>query len=87
MGVKVEGPCDRCRQKFEGFRTDTYTAGFYDTSPTDSPMGWDKFADPDERIVCDRCMWTDTRYVAVYGTANALSLVERDTKAAETAEG
>ena len=69
----VEGPCDRCGEKFDGFRTEGATAGFYDVTPTDSPAGWDKFANAGEGIVCDRCMWNDPRYVAVYGTANATS--------------
>lgn len=81
--TQVTGPCDRCQQKFEGSRTEDATAGFYDVTPTDSPAGWDKFANPGERIVCDRCMWTDQRYVAAHGTANALSIIEADTAAAE----
>lgn len=68
---KFEGPCDRCGEKFDGSRGEDFTAGFYDVSPTDSPAGWDKFANPGERVVCDRCMWADPRYVAVYGAANS----------------
>ena len=68
--TQVTGTCDRCHEKFEGSRTE-------------APAGWDKFAHPGEKTVCDRCMWTDPRYVAVYGTANALSIVERDTKAVD----
>jgi hypothetical protein len=79
---KVNGPCDRCHQEFDGSRTEDMTAGFYDVSPTDSPAGWDKFADPGEKIVCDRCMWTDPRYVGVYGPTQALAVIESDTAAA-----
>lgn len=50
MHEKVKGPCDRCHQEFEGSRTQDMTAGFYDVSPTDSPAGWNKFANEGERI-------------------------------------
>lgn len=28
---------------------------------------WNRFADPGEKYVCDNCMWTDDRYVKVFG--------------------
>lgn len=59
-----EGRCNRCHQLIDGFRSPTEgecTAGYY------LAAGWMKYCNPGEIIVCDRCMWSDQRYIAVYG--------------------
>lgn len=53
--------CDRCHKAVEGFLADAggMSAGVY--------VGWKEMMQPGEHVICDRCMWTDSRYVAVYG--------------------
>jgi hypothetical protein len=79
MYEKITAPCDRCHEPIDGFRTERETAGYYDTSSE----YWQQFANEGEEKVCDRCMWTDPRYVAVYGETNALSIIVADTTAAD----
>lgn len=55
--------CDRCHRKIDGFRGANVTAGFYDVTG----LPWLQFADEGEEFICDECMWTDARYIAVYG--------------------
>lgn len=56
--------CDRCHKKVDGYEIDSYgTGGFY---RTDNPLGWGRFANPGEKIVCDLCMRADPRYQAEY---------------------
>lgn len=55
--------CDRCKQPFEGEEYQGVTCGFYDVHA----KPWSDFANKGEQIVCDSCMHTDPRYVAVYG--------------------
>lgn len=62
--MEVTIVCDRCKQEVKGLRTESCTAGFYDTKPGGC---WRKYANPDEEVVCDECMWQDPRYVADYG--------------------
>lgn len=52
--------CDRCTNWVEGFLPDDngMSAGVY--------VGWTKFMDFGEFIVCDECMQKDERYLAVY---------------------
>lgn len=64
--------CDRCHKTIEGLYSEPddsnhlgYTAGYY--SIKEDGKGWGKYTDPDERIVCDQCMWADPRYIADYG--------------------
>ena len=55
--------CDRCRTPLpHAARYYGGTIGFYDT--TDHQ--WSKFANPGETVVCDNCMRSDPRYLAVY---------------------
>jgi hypothetical protein len=54
--------CDRCDQQISGYETEAVTSGFYRTG---SPP-WSKYADEDEEIICDSCMWSDERYLADY---------------------
>jgi hypothetical protein len=72
--TEVNVTCSRCQKNIVGTRSDLGTSGYYDVSPTDSPAGWDKFANPGETILCDPCMCTDSRYIKVYGDFNARSL-------------
>jgi hypothetical protein len=57
--------CDRCHEPIDGIHGPGVTGGFYDVRP---PSSWADYVNPGERFVCDNCMWTDPRYVAVYGT-------------------
>lgn len=62
---ETNGLCDRCGKAIPHFSFDPtggMTAGWYLTTG-----GWGKFANPGERAVCDECMWSDPRYIAVYG--------------------
>lgn len=52
--------CSRCRRMVDGARSEVATAGFYDAA------GWAKYADPGEEIICDECMFADSRYLADY---------------------
>ena len=65
MSALTTMTCDRCRLPFKGFVVDSFTAGFYARGP--SGTGWEKWMSSEEKIVCDLCMQTDPRYVAVYG--------------------
>lgn len=69
MDDKVTVICDRCGKTVDGLHVagpKGFTAGYYDTSGPN----WSKYADPDEKIICDDCMWKDSRYLADYGPAN-----------------
>jgi hypothetical protein len=78
MRESITSPCDRCGKRIDGIRDEGMTAGYYDVTGGH----FSRFARAGERVVCDRCMWTDPRYMEIYGTANALSLIEADTGAA-----
>jgi hypothetical protein len=72
----MDANCSRCNVSIE-VETDPdeiFTRGYYDVRPTDSPAGWDKFANPGETILCDACMWRDPRYIEVFGDMNARSV-------------
>jgi len=56
--------CDRCQREVEGFSENGWTGGYYETK---HGSYWHKFANKDEAVVCDNCMWNDERYIAVYG--------------------
>lgn len=66
----VFGQCDRCQRGFKGSATEFFTAGFYLSSPY-----WEEFCNPGERIVCEPCMHSDYRYIAVYGDAHGVPFV------------
>lgn len=61
--VAVHGAvCSRCGAKLPHFEPAAeMTAGYYVAA------AWCKFTNPGETYVCDRCMWSDQRYIAVYG--------------------
>lgn len=40
------------------------TGGFYRITKGDY---WEKFAKPNEKIICDNCMHSDPKWIAVYG--------------------
>lgn len=61
---KVTIMCDRCKKTVEGLHImGSGTAGFYQVSSGT----WAQFANPDELVICDACMWRDPRYIADYG--------------------
>jgi hypothetical protein len=51
--------CDRCKKEVDGAVDGILSAGCY--------VGWLKFMNPGEHLICDACMWSDPRYIAVYG--------------------
>jgi hypothetical protein len=64
--------CDRCGQTIQGYGDEYMTAGYYDCSG--SP--WADLANPGELHVCDCCMWTDSRYIEVYGDQAAATCAD-----------
>lgn len=57
--------CDRCKAHgdfYEDHLLDI-TCGFYKVDKG----YWKQFANEDEKIVCDECMFKDPRYIKVYG--------------------
>ena len=61
--------CSRCGKQVEGYRDEIATGGFYDAK------AWDQFANEGETEICDDCMWTDPRYIAVYGNMKAATVI------------
>lgn len=61
LGVEMQitVTCDRCHNLINGIETKFGTGGFY--------LNWTEFMSPNEKTVCDECMWQDPRYIAVYG--------------------
>lgn len=63
--------CDRCGATVEGIRSSfeyegriiNTTGGFYDLT-----LGWERFAKPGEKVICDKCMWADPEYGKEYAT-------------------
>lgn len=49
----------RASRKFMGLGT----IGYYEVVSG----YWSQFADPGEKYLCDACVWSDPRYIAVYG--------------------
>jgi hypothetical protein len=63
MGREETAICSRCNKDTGSpLPDDGATAGYYVAA------GWLKFANPDEKFICDSCMWSDPRYIAIYGT-------------------
>ena len=52
--------CDRCHKGIDGERLDGGTVGFYEGE------SWRKYMDKDEEIICDACMFDDSRYQEDY---------------------
>lgn len=63
MSGKVTVECSRCHKKVDGLELELGTSGFYKVAPG---LPWAKYANPDETVLCDPCMWADPRYVADY---------------------
>jgi hypothetical protein len=64
--------CDRCHEDVDGYVNtpgSTMSAGYY--------VGWSKFMDAGENIICDSCMWSDPRYIKVYGEVKVSTQEER----------
>lgn len=57
------GVCSRCHQNINDFSppNGNMTAGYY------IAHAWSKYANPGEVLICDACMWSDSRYIADYG--------------------
>ena len=54
--------CDRCHANFEGFKTEHFTAGYYEMD------AWSDFRQsPEEQKVCDECMFKNPKYIEIYG--------------------
>jgi hypothetical protein len=60
--------CDRCKHIKEGsvWADGSGSAGCYVVGGDDSHY-WSRYANPGEHLVCDQCMWSDPRYIKVYG--------------------
>lgn len=54
--------CSRCSKD-----TDSPLPGIGMTAGYYVAKAWIQFANPGEVFICDNCMWTDPRYIAVYG--------------------
>ncbi len=65
MIVNLHIVCDRCHQIVPHAIKDCHgtTGGYYEVSHGQ----WHQFANYGEQYLCDACMWTDPRYIAVYG--------------------
>ncbi len=58
--------CSRCKKDTGSPLPDGgMTAGYYHVGA--GPSGWSQFANLGEVYICDECMWSDPRYIAVYG--------------------
>lgn len=55
--------CSRCNRDIEGIKSEGVTGGFYES------IGWEKYFDAGETIVCDDCMHCDHRYQKDYGNS------------------
>ncbi len=58
--------CDRCKKSFIGYWNEDCTAGYYNTSRVRPNNPWAKYANENEIIICDSCMWKDERYLKDY---------------------
>lgn len=65
--MTVYSPCSRCEKILEIDTNAIMTAGYYVAS------AWSQFCDPTDVYVCDACMWSDPRYIAIYGKMDTLS--------------
>jgi hypothetical protein len=54
--------CNRCHKDVEGTIDGPMSSGVY--------VDWVEFMDSEEHIICDSCMWSDPRYIKVYGKVN-----------------
>lgn len=61
METKVK--CDRCGKQVFGLKADNFTAGFY---LVELGSAWCEYRREGENIICDECMWKDSKYVRDY---------------------
>jgi len=60
--------CDRCKTVINGFRdmaikSIAFTAGYY---KVDNGY-WERYGNVGEINICDDCMFSDARYIKIYG--------------------
>lgn len=79
----VEFTCDRCGETKQGMLLPEGTAGFY---ATDEELGWSKYANEGEEIICDACMQSDERYLADYPAPEEAEVEETEDVAEEADE-
>ena len=60
--VRVQ--CNRCHDVIDGIQDDDTTGGFYIVALNSF---WNKYARPNETVVCDPCMHADPDYVRDFG--------------------
>ena len=58
--IKIK--CHRCGNIVDGFEDELGTSGFYRLTGY-----WKQFARNPETVICDGCMWKDTKYQEIYG--------------------
>lgn len=69
MQSKITVMCDRCHKAVHGiYDPDTGTTGaFYRVAGEATKNSWAKYRNAGEKVLCDRCMWNDKRYIKDYG--------------------
>ena len=65
--MKVTITCDRCKKEVNGLESENFTAGFYNVSRGSC---WNEYGNSGENRICDKCMWTDPRYLKDYPYVN-----------------
>ena len=71
--IKIK--CDRCGNAVNGTIDENAdgaitTGGFYDVTKG----GWKKYRRGKEESICDNCMFSDPKYIAIYGDLKAKKL-------------
>jgi hypothetical protein len=54
--------CSRCSKRVKSCAGENFTAGYYELKGY-----WQRFAREDEVYLCDECMFSEPRYIQVYG--------------------
>lgn len=69
MQHKITVLCDRCHKATDGiYDPDTgTTGGYYRVSGDIKKNAWAKYRKAGETNICDKCMHSDRKYIAVYG--------------------
>lgn len=65
MQSKITVLCDRCKKRIDGCydpETGT-TGGFYRVGGETAKNCWAKYRNSGEKVLCDKCMQSDKRYV------------------------
>jgi hypothetical protein len=67
--------CARCHKIVEASDIDDYksgfTAGYYYCG---AGSWWERFSQPGETFLCDRCMWDSPLYIQTYGRVSPTPL-------------